>query len=485
MTGNPTSTDLVYDVLVDTDVANPTFTNTDNDTAGFTVTQSLLTTQVTEGLVTDSFTVVLTAQPDSDVVASIASSDATAATVSASSITFTTANWNTPQTITVTAPQDSDVVAETPSITIAIVDASSDNNFDPLADQYVFPVVTENDTAALTLSTASLTMDENLGTGNFTAVLAAQPQSNVVVNVTSSNTSEALVSPATLTFTPANWNVAQTVTVSAINDNTATSDIATINLAINDATSDDSFDSIIDKTVSVTLTNDDTAGFTTVQSGGSTGVIEAGVSDAFTVVLTAQPTSDVVISAISDDVTAATVSPATLTFTSVNWNVAQTLTVASPDDVDLISETPTITLAVLDGSSDNTFDSVVDQSVSIAVTDNDSADVLVSPSGVTVAENGGTAQFTVVLGAQPASDVVLTVASSASSVATVSASTLSFTSANWNTAQTVTVTGVNNSTLAPGAANITVAVSDIASDNNYDAVSDKTVTVISTNDDTA
>jgi len=45
--------------------------------------------------------------------------------------------------------------------------------------------------------------------------LDAQPSSNVVLSVTSSDTGEATVSPSTLTFTSANWNTTQTVTVPA------------------------------------------------------------------------------------------------------------------------------------------------------------------------------------------------------------------------------------------------------------------------------
>ena len=41
---------------------------------------------------------------------------------------------------------------------------------------------------------------------------------DVTVAVSSSDTGEATVSPATLTFTEANWNTAQTVTVTGVND---------------------------------------------------------------------------------------------------------------------------------------------------------------------------------------------------------------------------------------------------------------------------
>ena len=41
---------------------------------------------------------------------------------------------------------------------------------------------------------------------------------NATINLASSDTGEATVAPATLTFTEGNWNTAQTVTVTGVND---------------------------------------------------------------------------------------------------------------------------------------------------------------------------------------------------------------------------------------------------------------------------
>ena len=54
---------------------------------------------MSEDETTDTFTVVLNAQPVSDVVISVASGDTGEATVSASSLTFTNGNWYSAQTI--------------------------------------------------------------------------------------------------------------------------------------------------------------------------------------------------------------------------------------------------------------------------------------------------------------------------------------------------------------------------------------------------
>ena len=62
---------------------------------------------------------------------------------------------------------------------------------------------------------------------------------------------------------------------------------------------------------------------TVAESGGSTDVTEGGATDTYTVVLDSQPTADVMIAVSTDaEVSVATSS---LTFTSVDWNVAQTV----------------------------------------------------------------------------------------------------------------------------------------------------------------
>ena len=104
------------------------------------------------------------------------------------------------------------------------------------------------------------------------------------------------------------------MTVTGVADNTADGNQTgtDITLAVNDGSSDNNFDSLSDQTVDVTTT--DPWGFTVTQSGGSTSVNESGTTDTFTVVLDAQPSSDVVIGVSSADTGEATVSTASLDF---------------------------------------------------------------------------------------------------------------------------------------------------------------------------
>lgn len=67
-----------------------------------------------------------------------------------------------------------------------------------------------------------------------------------------------------------------------------------------------------------------------------------------------------------------------------------------------------------------------------------------SAVGLTTSEAGGTATFAVNLNSPPISPVTVVITPSDETEAMVTPATLVFDSANWNTTQTVTVTGVDD-----------------------------------------
>ena len=230
-----------------------------------------------------------------------------------------------------------------------------------------------------------------------------------------------------------------------------------------------------------------TAGVTVAASGGSTVVSESVTTDTFTVVLNAQPTSDVVINVSSGDTGEATVAPAALTFTNSSWDTAQTVTVTGVDDSATDgNQNTTLTVFVVDASSDNAYDSVANLTLDVTTTDDDSAGVTVAASGgdTTVTEAGSTDTFTVVLNTQPSSDVVIDTSSGDTGEATVAPTALTFTTSNWDTPQTVTVTGIDDTTTDGNqTTTLTVSVIDASSDDAYDSVSNLTLSATTTDDD--
>lgn len=108
------------------------------------VTQSDSSTRILEQGHSDTISVVLTSLPLGNVVFDISSTDATSASVSPSQLTFTAANWNTPQTITVSPQLDEDSDSETPNVVIAVNDALSEDHWDAVADRLVAVSVEDN-----------------------------------------------------------------------------------------------------------------------------------------------------------------------------------------------------------------------------------------------------------------------------------------------------------------------------------------------------
>ena len=300
-------------------------------------------------------------------------------------------------------------------------------------------------TAGITVSpTAGLVTTEAGGTAQFTVVLTSQPTADVTIGLTSSDPTEGTVSAASVTFTAANWNVAQTVTVTGVDDFLDDGDIAYTIVTAAAVSGDPGYSGLNGADVSLTNSDNDTAGITVSPTAGLV-TTEAGGTAQFTVVLTSQPTADVTIGLTSSDLTEGTVSAASVTFTAANWNVAQTVTVTGVDDFldDGDIAYTIVTAAAVSG--DPGYSGLNGADVSLTNSDNDTAGITVSPTaGLVTTEAGGTAQFTVVLTSQPTADVTIGLTSSDLSEGTVSAASVTFTPANWNVAQTVTVTGVDD-----------------------------------------
>jgi len=172
---------------------------------------------------------------------------------------------------------------------------------------------------------------------------------------------------------------------------------------------------------------------------------EAGGTDAFTVVLDSEPDAEVTIGLASSDPTEGTISPSILTFSSGNWDSPQTVTVTGVDDL-LADGNEAYTIATDPAvSNDPDYDNRDADDVSVLNIDDDSPGITVNPTDrLLTTEGGGTDTFTVVLNSQPATDVNIGLSSSDPTEGAISPSVLTFTAGNWDTPQTVTVTGADD-----------------------------------------
>lgn len=165
---------------------------------------------------TATFSVVLSHQPSADVVIGLASSDESEGGVSPAAVTFTSTDWATPKPVTVTGVADDLADGDVAYRIITAPAVSADLQYHGRDPTDVS--VTNQDTLIRVSPTSGLVTTEAGGTATFTLVLTRQPTANVTVGLASSDASEGTVSPATVTFTPANWAAPQTATVTGVDD---------------------------------------------------------------------------------------------------------------------------------------------------------------------------------------------------------------------------------------------------------------------------
>ena len=84
--------------------------------------------------------------------------------------------------------------------------------------------ILDDDESGLTVSPPALTIDEG-DDGAYTVVLKSKPPGNVDVSVSGTAGTDLTLSTPSLTFTPSDWNVAQTVTVIAGQDGDESDDM--------------------------------------------------------------------------------------------------------------------------------------------------------------------------------------------------------------------------------------------------------------------
>jgi len=386
----------------------------------------------------------------------------------------------TSATITVTVIDDAlNEASET-----VIVTMGSPTNASQGATTVHTVTITDNDTApSISFTSSAQTVAESAGTVTLTAQLSAVSGQDVQAVFTQTGTATGNGTDYGISSSPltiAAGSTSTTISITLIDDSIA-EDSETIIVTMSSPTNATLGSTTVH---TVTITDNDTAGVTVTESGGSTNVTEGSTAtDSYTVVLQSQPTATVTITPSPDS--QVTVSPATLTFTASNWNTAQTVTVTAFDDsVAEGNHTGTITHSASSSDSRYNGSGVTIASVTVNLTDNDSAGVSVTESGgaTTVAEGGATDTYTIVLTTQPTANV--TIAVSADSAITTSVSSITFTASNWNTAQTVTVTAVNNSK-QDGTHTGTITHTATSTDTHYSGLAVNRVTVTVSDNDVA
>ncbi len=426
-------------------VTAATLTLTDDDTAAIVAsrTSGLATT---EDGGTDTFTVTLATRPTGDVRIDVASSDTAQGTVMPATLTFTAGDWSTAQTVTLTGVNDSPPAADgsqTYDVTLTIDQTNTaDAKYDALSAVTV-RAVNRDDEFGLNVSAVTGQATEGGGTAAFTVALRTQPTAAVTVTVASQDPTEGRVAPSTLVFTTQNWETAQTVTVTGVDDDVDDSDVVWQVRLDTSSGGDSNYDGLDDVDVAVTTTdNDDAPGVTlalnpsSVSEDGGVSTVTARLSHPSIADTTVTVTATPVAPATADDYT---LSPSANTLIIAAGSISSTGTVtitARNNDVD--ADDKTVTVSAGNVENDQGIGAVTVATLTIA--DDDEKGLTFDPAALVVAAGGSTSWTVKLTSAPDGGDVTVSISPPDGAGLTVSHSSLTFAPTDWNEARTVTVT---------------------------------------------
>ncbi len=337
----------------------------------------------------------------------------------------------------------------------------------------------------LSITTLNGVSTEAGGAASLSVRLLGQPGADVTVPLAVSNTAVARLSASSVVFTPANWATPQVVTATGLDDQVVTADIPYQVTSSPTLSADPLFRGLISAPSWLTNVNMDRQGVV-VAPGQSL----AGGASNFSVVLSSKPTASVTIGVSSSAPKFGVASTTALVFSPTNWDNPQVVTVTPPAGSPPTAGSTFQVVTAAAVSTDPVYNSL--KPADVTVTNGNgtppSLTPAVIPSGVAVSAGaglvttkaGGTATFTVALNSAPTATVTVGLTPGDGTQGKLSTSTLTFSPANWNVAQTVTVAGLDDLSGSPSDSYRIVASAAVSADPGYDGLVVPAVEVVNT-----
>ena len=396
------------------------------DTRGVTV--SRIDLEIGEGAgASDTYTIALESTPANDETVTVTISSSSAdVIVSPSQLNFTTGG--AAAQVTVTAIEDAD--AE-PNASATLTHTVRGADYDGVRVDRVNVTVREEDTHGIVIAPDALTDLMEGRNGEYMVQLNSKPTGTVTIQLRS-DSNDLTVRPSQLKFTAGDWNIDQTVRVTAEHDDDGENDPV---VTITHRASGGGYNGV-SKNVTVTVIDDDLDEKGVRVIRGSLTISEGGPEDNYTLALQTEPTGTV---SVRVEIPAAyasriRVNPSSLTFTQSNWSTSRTIRIRAPeDDIDHANETVTLSHMIRGGGYDAEM-----AEVNVRILDNDTAALVVNPTSLEIVRSSHQ-DYTVALATEPRGVVTVEVSTAEGSGATPSPTSLRFTPFNWSSPKRVRV----------------------------------------------
>jgi len=209
---------------------------------------------------------------------------------------------------------------------------------------------------------------------------------------------------------------------------------------------------------------------------------EDGTTATFTVVLKTQPTENVNIDLNSDDLTEGILPENRLTFTSSNWDAAQTITITGQDDDVDDGDVPYNIISNLE-STDPVYSGIHLKNMSLTNVDNDEAGITLLQGAGKTSENGDSARFVLVLNSEPLEDVNIEVSSNDLTEGMLGIMSIVFTPANWSDTVEVIVTGQDDNEVDGDIAYTVEILASQSDDPKYDDIDFEDISLLNLDND--
>ena len=414
----------------------------------------------------------LNAKPKSDVIITIKSDHDDRLLISKSSLTFTSSNWNTDQTVTFTAVDDHIANGDL-DFSITINSSSDDSRFNDIKNT-VQVKIKDNDDAGIIYDDSSIILNEGQSVVR-TFKLKSQPLADVVLNISSDHDDKLTISSKQLIFTSSNWNINQSVTFTSIDDNIASGDLS-FNIKIKSSSTDVLYNNIPENIIPIIIKDDDLAG---IIYDSKSAILNEGqyITRAFK--LKSQPTSDVTLNISSNNSSRISISKHSLTFTASNWNIDQSVKFTAIDN-NIYDGDVTVSVNIKSTSADINYNNL-SSGFTITVKDNDTSGIITDTTSATITE-GQSITRTFKLKSQPKSNVTLNISSNdTNSRLSISKSSLVFTESNWNIEQSVVLTAIDNN-IKDNDADVLVTIKSSSTDTDYNNLTSTYTITVKDND---
>lgn len=379
----------------------------DNDISGVSVSPTFLRLNEMEA---GEYTIVLATDPGQEVSIVATPSVASKVTVQPGSLRFTSGNWETPQTVTVTALNDSDSDDEALTVEHRVVGYGDVQVADAVSVQV------RDDDPEVAFTRAASRAGENFGSVDVTIGLSPAPAEGIEVRYRVSGSATPAVDAdgsgdaagdfsidglecldgsglKCVANTPeadrsyfgtvdvARGASAATVSVVVLNDDNAEASESVLLTLIPLEGADTKYTVGGARTYTLTLVDDDSAGVVVTPLRLT---LTEGVDGEYSLSLSSSPVGNVTVTPSSSDEGAVTISPGALTFTPGDWDEPQTVTVTPAHDADSRNEQVLITHTVAGYGSVTAANGVL-----VSVTDDDPR-VSFARSASTAGEDAGT-----------------------------------------------------------------------------------------------